>query len=431
METITDVLCPVCGSLCDDLIVDVEDNTIIGVRDACKMGEGKLLCQGRIKSPMIRVDGKLKEVTYDEAINKAAEILSNSKRPLMYGWSSTVCEAQKKGVELAAELGAVIDSTASVCHGPSVLAIQGVGLPTCTLGQIKNRADLVIYWGTNQSHAHPRHMSRYSGYSKGLFSEEGRKGRHVMVFDVRHTETANVVDEFVLLKPGTDYAIFSALRTILAGHSDVVPDEVGGISKEKLVETIERMKSAKFGVIFFGMGLTQSRGHHKNIWNAISLVDELNAHTKFTIMAMRGHFNVAGFGQVLTWETGFPFAIDFSKGYPWYNPGETAAVDVLNREECDSALIIASDPAANFPKRPVEYLAGIPVIQIDPYRNPTNELADIVIPSAVVGIEAEGTAYRMDSVPLRLRKLVDSDYLTDEEILDRILKKVRELKGAE
>ena len=39
---------------------------------------------------------------------KAAEILSAARRPLMYGWSSTVCEATKEGIELAEEMGAVI-----------------------------------------------------------------------------------------------------------------------------------------------------------------------------------------------------------------------------------------------------------------------------------------------------------------------------------
>ncbi|WP_245618712.1 hypothetical protein [Methanogenium cariaci] len=49
-------------------------------------------------------------------------------------------------------LGGVIDSTTSVCHGPSILAIQEVGHPGCTLGQVKNRADLIIYWGGCNPH---------------------------------------------------------------------------------------------------------------------------------------------------------------------------------------------------------------------------------------------------------------------------------------
>jgi formylmethanofuran dehydrogenase subunit B len=53
-----------------------------------------------------------------------------------------------------------------------------------------------------------------------------------------------------------------------------------------------------------------------------------------------------------------------------------------------------------------------------------------VIPSAFVGIEVEGTAYRMDHVPLPLKKVVEppEGILSDEEILKRILEKVRFIK---
>ena len=92
-------------------------------------------------------------------------------------------------------------------------------------------------------------------------------------------------------------------------------------------------------------------------------------------------------------------------------------------------MVIAGDAGAHFPGASIRNLAKVPLIQIDPYANPTTEFADVVIPAAIVGIECEGTAYRMDGASLRLRKLVESDYLSDEEILDKIIEKVRKIKG--
>ena len=48
----------------------------------------------------------------------------------------------------------------SMTHGPSKLGAQLVGKVTCTLGEVRNRADLVIYWGTNPVETHPRHLTR-------------------------------------------------------------------------------------------------------------------------------------------------------------------------------------------------------------------------------------------------------------------------------
>jgi formylmethanofuran dehydrogenase subunit B len=57
-------------------------------------------------------------------------------------------------------------------------------------------------------------------------------------------------------------------------------------------------------------------------------------------------------------------------------------------------------------------------------------MADVVIPSAFAGIEVEGTAYRMDHVPLPLKKIVHPPVgcLSDEEILKRILVHVQSMK---
>ena len=424
---VKDVVCPFCGCLCDDIIVEVEGNEIKSVENACRFGAHRFLAikHNRIKKPLIRVGDEFKEVSYEEAIDKAVEILLNAKKPLLYGFSSTSCEVHEVVIELAELLGAVIDNTASVCHGPSVLAIQEVGYPSVTLGEVKNRADLVIYWACNPMHAHPRHMSRYSIFPMGMFRDKGRLEREIVVVDVRKTETAELADWFIKVDPGYDFEVLNALRTILH-KGDIQKEEVGGVTKEELKKLVEKMKSCRFGVIFFGVGLTMSRGKHRNIFEAINLVRDLNRYTKFSIMAMRGHYNVTGFNEVLTWETGFPFAVDFTRGYPWYNPGETDANSLLQARDVDAVLVIASDPAAHFPRESVRYLAKIPLIVIDPFESLTSKIADVVIPSKVVGVEEEGSAYRMDGVPLRLKKVIDVEgYLSDLEIMKSILEKVK------
>jgi len=422
-------------------MIVVEDNRIIEAKHACILGSAKILGQCRlgeksiethrtIKQPLVRTDKNkgFREVSYDEAIDEAAKILTLSKRPLLYGWASASCEVHAKGILLAEEIGAVIDNTSSVCHGPTGLAVHEKGMPSATLGQIKNRSDVIVFWGCNPVQAHPRHMSRYSSFPRGFFTEKGRKGRRIISVDVRKTHTSGMADEYVEVQQGSDYLVISALRAILSGRADVVPSKVGNVTKEQLIKIIEILKSARFGVIFFGMGLTQSKSRYKNIDNAISLVTELNSFTKFVLMPMRGHYNVTGFNQVCTWETGFPTSVDFSRGSPYYNPGETAANDVLYRKEADAAMIIAADAASHFPANSVRELAKIPVIQIDPHWNSTTEISNIVIPTAICGIDAGGTAYRMDGVSLRLRKMIESKHPDDEEVLEKIIRRVKEIK---
>jgi formylmethanofuran dehydrogenase subunit B len=480
MSVVKSVTCPVCGCLCDDIELTVENGEIVKVKKGCSMSESKFLSyksEHRIRTPLIRKDGQLVPASYDEAIRKAAEILVNANYPLLYGWSSTSCEAQRVGIELAEEIGGVVDNTSVVCHGPSLLSIQEVGIPTCTLGQIRHRADLIIYWGCDPWSAHPRHVERYTAFTEGRFESSewmdyvqrfkaaaGKKkiqsairikspkykpppvceipgaplpaiakgGRKMIVIDARKTMTATIADYFIRVEPNKDYEVMQALRALIRDQ-ELDVDKVGGVPVEYLEELVDAMINCEFGVIFFGLGLTMSAGKMRNIEVAISLIRDLNMRTKFVIMPMRGHFNVAGANIVLTWQSGYPFAVDYSQGYPRYNPGETSVPDILLRKDSDAALVVASDPVATFPKAAVEHLVKNPLIVIDPHMNATATMGDVVFPSAFVGIEAEGTAYRMDRVPLPLKKVVDppEGILTDEEILKRILEEVRIIKSQE
>ncbi|MFA7562683.1 MAG: formylmethanofuran dehydrogenase subunit B [Methanoculleus sp.] len=424
--TISDVVCPLCGCLCDDLVVRTEGGIVTSVDNACVLGSGKFLSRSRLTSPISMNGGSWEAIDLEEAIRYTAGVLSDAERPLLFGWSGTSAEAQCIGIHIAEAVRGVIDNCSSICHGPSILGIQEAGHPGCSLGVVKNRADVVIYWGSNPIESHPRHLSRYTTFADGKYRENGHHDRTLVVVDIRMTDTAKLADEFIQIRPGGDYAVFSALRAILRGHADLLPASVAGIPRERLIWLADLCKNARFGALFTGIGLTQSPGRYKNVRNAIQLIDELNRHTKFTLTPMRGHWNVNGTNQTFSYLTGYPYGVDFSRGIPYYNPGETTAVDLLRQGEVDACLIIGADPGAHLPRRCNEHLATIPTIVIDPFVSLSTSFADLHIPVACVGIDCEGTGYRMDSIPIRLRKIIASDLPTDEEVLSRILSKIRE-----
>jgi formylmethanofuran dehydrogenase subunit B len=362
-------------------------------------------------------------VTWEDAIREAARILDRSDSPLIYGLSSTASEAQRKAIALADKLGAIVDSTSSVCHGPTGLAMQTVGEPTCTLGEVRNRADLVIFWGCNPAESHTRHFSRYSVMPKGMLTPNGRRDRTVVVVDVRPTASTRVADLFLQVAPGKDYEVLTTLRALVKGKT-ITSEMVGGLPLAQLQLLADQMRECRFGVVHMGMGLTQTGGRDVNVSELFALVAELNEYSRFSVIPMRGHGNVAGADQVMTWQTGYPFAVSFNRGYPRYGPGEFTTVDVLARGEVDAALIIASDPVAHLPQAAARHLDRIPTIVLDPMPTLTGARAQVVLPTACYGLDALGTAYRMDSIPLQLRPVLPRQRPTDEEVLDRIIEAV-------
>ena len=429
LKVVSNATCTFCGCVCDDMELTVEDHKITKAKNACVLGKAWFLNHHVEDRPVATIDGK--PATLDDAIERAARVLANARYPIVYGLSDTTCEAQRVAVAIADRVGGCVDTTTSVCHGPSGMAFQGVGEVTCTLGEVKNRADLVIFWGSNPAESHPRHWGRYSTMPKGLFVPQGRKGRTVVLVDVRKSKSAPAADIFLQVKPRMDFEALWALRALVKGVEldEAVGDEVG-VPLAQLKDLAGRMKSCQFGVLFFGMGLSMTRGKHLNVEAALALAADLNEHTRFAIKPMRGHGNVTGADNVVSWQTGYPFGVSLGRGYPRFNPGEFTTADTLARGEADAALIVASDPMGNFSQPAREHLAKIPYVALDPKETATVRGATVAFTTATYGINVAGTVYRMDDVPIPLRPAFESPYPSDEIVLKKIEKRIREFQRA-
>ncbi len=427
-KLVKNATCTFCGCLCDDmdLTVDVDEKRIIKAKRACTLGRAWFAEHVIEDRPAAMIDGK--EVSFDEAVEEAAQVLTKAKFPIIYGLSDTTSEAQRVAVAIADYMHGTIDTTTSVCHGPTGMAFQGVGESTMTLGEVKNRADLVIFWGGNPAVSHPRLFTRYAVTTKGMFIPKGKKDRTIVLVDVRKTASSPVADINIRVKPGKDFEMLWALRALIKGKKiDPSIEEVTGVSLEALQDLAERMKNCRYGVVFFGMGLTMARGRHFNSGALFSLATDLNEFTHFVVKPARGHGNVTGGDNVVSWSTGYPFGVNFNLGYPRFNPGEFTTVDTLSNGDADAAMFIACDPASNFPKAAIEHMKRIPVISLDPKRTPTSELAHVAFTTSVYGINTGGRVYRMDDVPIPLRPAFDAPFPGDEEILTAIKNRVVEL----
>jgi formylmethanofuran dehydrogenase subunit B len=416
-KTITDVACTVCGCVCDDLAITVENGQIVKAERACALAEKWYAEQNRSPQPDAELNGKPAKA--DEAYARAVQILSEARYPLIYGLSRSTTEGQRAATALADRIGGTIDTTASTGHAPSIMALQQVGESTCTLGEVKNRADLVIFWGSDPIYTHPRHLERYSADAAGRWVPGGRKDRYVVVVDERETESAKFADEFIPVEAGKHWEALWNLRLLIRGLTSP-PVATGG----SWLDLANRMKSCRCGVIFFGNGITKEPLAHRAVEAMLQLVTDLNAHTRFYARRMRRYGDVAGADSVLAWQTGYPFGVNLSRGYPRYNPGEFTGPEMLERGEVDACVLIGSETIADFSDAALERLRNIPVILLDSPGLTCKVPAAVKFTTAVYGVHKTGTAYRMDEVPIPLRVIVPKTYSSDGDVLGEILKRL-------
>lgn len=424
-KTVDDALCLQCSCMCDDIGVTVTENRVTAVRNACSLGEAWFRQSRAADRPACRIHGEV--ASLDEGLREAARILTAAKYPLIYGFGETTCEAQQAAVNIADWVGGTIDTATSFGHAPSIQAFQNVGKTTCTLGEIRNRSDLIVYWGADPVANQPRLLSRYTVDPQGLFVPQGRSGRYVVVVDIQPTVTSERADLFLQIKRHSDFECLWTLRALARGltpTADAVLAQTG-IELAVWQALMDRMKGANYGALLFGMGLMQTRGYRNNCEALLQLGRDLSQYARFVCRSVRQRGNVTGADKVVAWQTGYPFCVNLSRGYPRYNPGEYNTSLQLARGEADAALIVGNDPMPDFTPAAREHLRRIPYIALSADETDIAREATVSFATAKFGLESGGTVYRMDEVPLALRPVLQSPYPSDAEVLRELELAVR------
>ena len=425
-ESFENIACTQCGCVCDDLRITVDNGRIVAAERACDMASAWYLAQETRRPPAASIDGKPAPV--DAAFARAGEILARSSFPIIYGLSRSSTEGQRAAVALADCLGATIDTTASLCHAPSIMAFQQAGESTSSLGEVRNRSDLVIFWGCDPLVSHPRHWERYSVDPSGEFIEGGAGDRTVIVVDDHSTASSARADLFIQIESNRDFDALWTLRGLVRGI-DMTAESSVGVPRDVLVDLAQRMKSCRSGVVFFGLGLSRRGLGHHNVEALLRLVTDLNRHTRFYARRMRLYGDVTGADSVLCWQTGYPFSVNLGRGYPRFNPGEFSIEGVLERQEADACVIVGSETLEQLSPAALAHLRDIPSIVLD-YPNVNSIVSPSVhFTTAIYGVHRPGTAYRMDEIPIPLRAFLPSEYPSDDEVLQGIQRQLERTAG--
>ncbi|MFX1380693.1 MAG: formylmethanofuran dehydrogenase subunit B [Promethearchaeota archaeon] len=429
------VICSGCSLLCDDIIVRSDGLYIDEVLGACLKGKERfdqVIAKNRILNPQVRKNGVLEKVSFNEALNKVINIIKNSSNPLLYGFSTVSCEAQLKGIELAELINGFIDSNSVICQGRVLNTSKETGITLTTITEIINKADLLILWGANAAESIPRLLNK-ALFSRGKFRMTGREIKTLIVIDPVKTASFGVMgvrDVALQIKTGKDIDLIHVLKEECCKADSIPNTGVAGIDKDDLKRLLLHLTGAENGVIFIGQGLLRPQSGEnviKELLELIQLINEKQEKGRMSVIMLAGHYNMAGFDHIALSSFGKNHSLQFSNNR-LIETTETI-VSKIEKEDFDCSIIIGTDPVSHFPSRLSKKIMKKPLILIDNKQSATSYIADIIIPSAITGIECGGLAYRIDHVPIELKKILNppSNIHNDEEILSKIIDLLKEV----
>ncbi len=429
------VICSGCSLLCDDIIIKSDGLYIDEVIGACLKGKEKfdqITGKNRILSPLVRDKGELKKVSLDTALERSIEILKESSKPLLYGFSTVSCQAQLKGIELAKSINGFIDSNSVICQGKVLNTAKEMGLTLATISEVINKTDLLILWGANAAESIPRLLNKIL-FSRGKFRMTGREIKTLIIIDPVKTASFGVMgvrDLSLKIDSGKDIDLIRVLKEECCTPAGFPADGVAGIDQDDLKRLLIQLTNAENAVIFIGQGILSSQTNVNVVHELLDLVHMINIKQqkgRMSIMMLGGHYNMAGFDQVALSLFGKNHSLQFFDN----NLVETSEtiISKLNKEDFNCSIIVGTDPISHLPWKLSKALMSKPLILIDNKKSATFNVADVILPSALTGIECEGLAYRLDHVPIELQKIVNppNNIISDEELLSKLISKLNSI----
>lgn len=405
-------VCLGCGCACDDIeIVEISENETPTIRNACELGEVWLA--GTRDGARCEVEGK--EVALAEAISAAAERLSERLGAvLVYVGDDLSIAAHGDAIGLADRWGATIDGPAADTVAEGMLATARRGRSSGTLGELRHGVDLVLWWGIDPDERYPRFVERF--IAAGRF--DGADRRQVAV-DVGVERGPEAVPDRIGIPPEEELETIGQLRGILRGSWRGEP--LAGA--QRLAECCR--DGGRIGIVYDAEPRAEVPTGRAEALQL--LAQQLYGEKRTATWGLRAGGNRNGWESVMTWQTGFPFGVDFGAGWPRF-VGEESVAGRLDRERYETVLMLGRWDAV--PPEVQEGFGGTRVVVIGPRATEAPWRIEVAIETGRVGIHEEGLVARMDDVPLMARPWRDHPHRM-REILARLDEAIVGRRGEE
>ena len=413
----TNVPCPFCGLLCDDLVVRSSQSSALKLE---KNGCAKAIYH--FGQPPVSVSPQIngQKVILDKALTTASQLLKKAKKPLFCGLGTDV-DGVRAVLELADKKGGTVDhmySDAMMCND---LILQETGWILTTLSEIKNRAEMILLVGTDLNR-YPRFFERIV-WNKHSCSDLKTKQRKIIYvgdkLDVKAGKSpTGKTPTLIPCRENQLAETIGILNGLMLGYS---PKTQGNNKRIKVLSQLaEDIKKIRYGTIIWASEEFQLH-HSELIVHAIAkLLQTLNQSQRFAGFPIGGNDGAKNANNVCTWQSGYPLRVNFSQGYPEYDPRRYATKRILQNNEADLLCWISS-----YSTNPLPPKTQIPDIVLAKPETQFKHTPHIFIPVATPGIDHKGQHFRGDSVvSLALKKLRQSNYPSTKDVLSKIISKL-------
>ncbi|GAP37726.1 formylmethanofuran dehydrogenase [Piscinibacter sakaiensis] len=390
--------CPFCALLC-------QAPADAGVPDGCPRARAALAALAADRPPgsdRPSVDGA--PVPLGTALSVAAERLGQWRQPLFGGLGTDVAGARAL-YRLAARTGAWCDHAEGEALATALRVVQDGGQQGTTLGELRSRADLVVFVGTD-ARALPRLPARAG------FGAAGSPCRELVFLGAEPPAWARAL---------ADAADAPRVTALAAADLPAALQQLAALVDERrlpapdpaLAALAERLRDARYAVLLWEPAALPAHGALcGERLNRIAA--RLNRSTRAATLALGGHDGGASVQQAFTWLGGLPLRSRVSqrdglRHEPWTGAGAR----LLARGAADGLLWVSSFDPTRLPPEdaPPAIVLGPPAMGAALAARPA-PAGRVFVPVATPGVHEPGHLFRFDGtvvLPLQPRPDLRAD----------------------
>ena len=477
--------CPYCGVGCgirlrirpdgrlalmaDDVPTNRSSRGMLCVKG--RFGTGFVHAADRVIHPMVRRNGEWCQVSWDEALDAAAEGLAGHRG--RFGALASAKATNEEGYLVQKFVRAVmgtnnIDHCARLCHSPSVVAMLrslGSGATSNSYDDYEEAGCLMVV-GSDPSSNHPVIAVR--------LRRAASRGARLIVVNPKRIDLCDQADLWLRQRPGTDVTLFNAMARVIideglansefvrnrtegfeAWRASLEPytlsfaEQVTGVPQEQIAQAARWYAKPAFAgsCLMWGMGITQHTNGTANVHALVnlSLVAGQMGFAGSGISPLRGQNNVQGCcdaGCLPAFLPGYqvntPETLDKFQAVWGIRPPGSAGMALTDMiEACLDGSIRAmymvgenpllTEPDLHHARRAISNLDCLVVQEM--FMHETAELAHVFLPAAAFA-EKEGTFTNSERRVQRVRKAIDPpgearpDWWITSELAKRIAGKL-------
>jgi formylmethanofuran dehydrogenase subunit B len=381
---------PFCGIASDDLKIEVDGHRLKVLEN------GDSVTVPGFEQPVgdtePRIAGQV--VSLEQAVARTAEILKDARLPVFSGFGTDVGET-RAALSLIDRCRGVFDQMRAEGGLRNLLVLADSGWMATTLGELKNRVDVLVSFGTDIEAHFPRFFERFIWTEDTLFNTDTSKREIIYIGRAPSGTAANAPDgraPKVIPCAQNDLPQVAAALSALAQGANLQAEQVGGIPVAELRTVADRLKQANYGVITWAAGQLDFPHAELTVQQLCRMVVALNGSTRCSALPLGGQDGDRTASQVAAWISGYPTRVSYARGYPEYDPYHNGAARLLASGEADALVWVSSLSLTPPP------ITAVPTVVIGRSGMAFEREPEVFIPVGVPGIDFAGHMYRCDNV---------------------------------